>query len=62
MATYSFKCEACETIADFSMSMNDTKPEMELPCETCGSDTKQTKVIQPSGIVLKGSGWTGKIG
>ena len=60
MPTYSFKCEKCEVITDFRMSMSETKSEMDLPCETCDEETHQVKVITASGgFQLKGKGWFG---
>jgi putative FmdB family regulatory protein len=60
MATYSFKCTQCEVVTDFRMSMSETKPEMELPCDTCEEATPQVKVITSGGgFQLKGKGWFG---
>ena len=63
MPTYSYKCDNCENITDFRMSMSETESEMDLPCEVCSEETHQVKVITSTGgFQLKGSGWFGKGG
>lgn len=63
MPTYTYRCEKCDTQSDYRMSMNETKPSMELPCTICEEETKQNKMITSTGgFQLKGNGWFNKGG
>jgi len=58
MPTYSYKCKDCSYEFDIRQKMTDEKL---IECPECDKETLR-KVIKPSGITLKGSGWTGKLG
>ncbi len=58
MPTYTYKCNECEHQFEIVQKMTDDKL---VECPEC-KEPALGKVIVASGIVLKGSGWTGKIG
>jgi predicted nucleic acid-binding Zn ribbon protein len=64
MPTYVFKCEKCGNILEQMMSMGEFAT---LPIPMCcndGCDGQQwmSPQLQPTGFILKGTGWTPKYG
>ncbi len=53
MPIYEFKCENCSAITEEWQKVSDPYP---TECPVC-KNGKLTKLISPSGFVLKGSGW-----
>lgn len=56
MASYTYKCEKCETLSDLSHSMKESPSFL---CKTCGESLKKT-VSKNLNFVLKGTNWSGK--
>ena len=52
MPIYEYECEKCGAHAEYLQSMSEAPNDT---CEKCGG--KLTKVISPSGFILKGGGW-----
>jgi putative FmdB family regulatory protein len=50
--TYDYQCRACGTVTEVIHSMLDDGPSV---CELCGGALR--RVIYPSGIIFKGSGF-----
>ena len=53
MPIYEFKCESCGSVTEKLQKMSDPYP---TECPHCKSG-RLTKLISPSGFVLKGNGW-----
>tara|TARA_B110000977_G_C10918647_1_gene432195 strand:+ start:356 stop:544 length:189 start_codon:yes stop_codon:yes gene_type:complete len=61
MATYTYKCTEDTCVVDVievRQSMNDDSLTV---CEECGN-ASLVKIITGGSFVLKGKGWTGKLG
>jgi putative FmdB family regulatory protein len=54
MPTYTYQCRSCGNRFDARQSFSDD-PLTE--CAVCGAQGSVFRVIQPAGIVFKGSGW-----
>ena len=52
MPTYDYQCRACGTVTELIHSMQEDGPSA---CELCGGELR--RVIFPSGIIFKGSGF-----
>jgi putative FmdB family regulatory protein len=52
MPIYEYECANCKNRFEYRQSMSE--PPMTV-CESCGGAL--TKVISPSGFILKGGGW-----
>ena len=52
MPTYDYQCRACGTVTEVIHSMLEDGPSV---CELCGGALR--RVIYPSGIIFKGSGF-----
>jgi len=52
VATYDYQCRACGTVTEVIHSMLDDGPSV---CELCGGALR--RIIFPSGIIFKGSGF-----
>ena len=52
MPTYSYRCSACANQFDQFQKFSD---DPLTDCPTCGGEVR--RVIQPVGVVFKGSGW-----
>lgn len=57
MAIYVWKCKECAAAQEVERPISESAVPPSK-CEACGNtSTGWSKVIQPSGFVLKGSGW-----
>ncbi len=54
MPTYAYQCRSCDSRFEARQSFSDD-PLTE--CAVCGEEGSVFRVIQPAGIVFKGSGW-----
>src|ERR671914_307414 len=52
MPTYDYQCRSCGTRIEVIHAMTDPGPEI---CETCGGELR--RVLYPTGIIFKGSGF-----
>ena len=52
MPTYDYQCRACGTVTEVIHSMHEDGPSV---CELCGGELR--RVLFPSGIIFKGSGF-----
>jgi putative FmdB family regulatory protein len=52
MPTYDYQCRSCGTRIEVIHAMTDPGPEI---CETCGGALR--RVLYPTGIIFKGSGF-----
>jgi putative FmdB family regulatory protein len=52
MPIYEYECEACNKRVEYIQSFSDAP---KTTCEHCGG--KLSRVISPSGFILKGGGW-----
>ncbi len=54
MPVYAYHCRACDSDFDFKQSFNDEPLKV---CQVCGTAGQVVRVIQPAGVVFKGSGF-----
>lgn len=52
MPIYEYECEKCQKHFEYLQKMSDAP---KTKCEACGGAL--TKLISPSGFILKGGGW-----
>ena len=52
MPTYDYQCRACGTVTEVIHSMQEDGPSV---CELCGGELR--RVLFPTGIIFKGSGF-----
>ena len=58
MATYEYKCEACE--AEFQKRMPMSQSSDPQDCPDCGATPARKLISAGAGFILKGDGWSGK--
>jgi len=58
MATYSYKCNVCETVVEVQHSMKEDKRKT-IDCPKCKKETDCTQVIGAGTFMLIGGGWHG---
>jgi putative FmdB family regulatory protein len=54
MPVYAYKCRACDSEFEVKQKFSD---DPITDCQLCGTHESVHRVIQPAGIVFKGSGW-----
>lgn len=54
MPVYAYHCRECDSNFDFKQSFNDDPLRV---CQVCGTEGHVIRVIQPAGVVFKGSGF-----
>lgn len=54
MPIYAYKCRSCEEAFEVKQKFSD---DPITDCQICGTQDAVYRVIQPTGIIFKGSGW-----
>lgn len=54
MPVYAYQCRACDNSFEVKQSFND---DPLTTCTVCETEGAVFRVIQPAGVVFKGSGW-----
>ncbi|PJF40204.1 MAG: FmdB family transcriptional regulator [Phototrophicales bacterium] len=54
MPVYAYHCRSCDSDFDFKQSFSEDPLTV---CQVCGAEGQVFRVIQPAGVVFKGSGF-----